>query len=199
MCKAVDNKVLHGYKVGNNILSHTLQFADDTIILGEGNWNNLWTIKTVLRSFKIVFALKVNFHKSKLYGVNLDDSFLRASSSFLHSEVDSTPFRFLGIPVGANLRRRATWSPILDSLKKRLCAWNGRNLSIGGRVTLTKSILSSLPLYFSFFKAPVCVLKELVSIYSKKILVGGAVWIVVKCVGLVGIAFVNLKRKDVWA
>jgi hypothetical protein len=199
-CKAVDNKVLHGYKVGNNILSHTLQFADDTIILGEGNWNNLWTIKTVLRSFKIVFALKVNFHKSKLYGVNLDDSFLRALSSFLHSEVDSTPFRFLGIPVGANLRRRATWSPILDSLKKRLCAWNGRNLSIGGRVTLIKSILSSLPLYFfSFFKAPVYVLKELVSIYSKKILVGGAVWIVVKCVGLVGIAFVNLKRKDVWA
>jgi hypothetical protein len=60
-------------------------------------------------------------------------------------------------------------------LRKRLCAWNGRNLSIGGRVTLIKSILSSLPLYFfSFFKDPVYVLKELVSIYSKKILVGGS-------------------------
>jgi hypothetical protein len=37
MCKAVDNKVFNGYKVGNNLLFHTLQFADDTIIMGEGN------------------------------------------------------------------------------------------------------------------------------------------------------------------
>jgi hypothetical protein len=59
-----------------------------------------------------VSGLKVNFHKSKLYGVNLDDCFLRASWSFLHCEVDSISFRFLGIPVGANPRHRATWSPI---------------------------------------------------------------------------------------
>jgi hypothetical protein len=113
MGKAVDNGVFNGYKVGNNLLFHTLQFADDTIIMGEGNWQNLWTIKTVLRSFEIVSGLKVNFHKSKLYGINLDDSFLRASSSFLHCEVDSIPFRFLGIPVGVNPRRKATWSSII--------------------------------------------------------------------------------------
>jgi hypothetical protein len=119
----------------------------------------------VLRSFEIVSGLKVNFNKSKLYGINLDDSFLRASSLFLHCEVDSIPFRFLGIPVGVNPRRKATWSSIIESMKKRLGAWNGRNLSIGGRVTLINSVLSSLPLYFfSFFKTPVCVLKEMVSI-----------------------------------
>ncbi|MCI03330.1 LINE-1 reverse transcriptase like, partial [Trifolium medium] len=58
MCKAVDNSLLYGYKVSNNIMFHTLQFADDTIIVGEGNWDNLWTIKTVLRSFEIVSGLK---------------------------------------------------------------------------------------------------------------------------------------------
>ncbi|MCH82820.1 RNA-directed DNA polymerase (Reverse transcriptase) [Trifolium medium] len=89
----------HGYTVSNNILFHTLQFADDTIIVGEANWDNLWIIKIVLRSFEIVSRLKVNFYKSKLYGINLDDSFLRASSSFLHCGVESIPFRFLRIPV----------------------------------------------------------------------------------------------------
>ena len=34
---------------------------------------NLWTIKTVLRSFEIVSGLKVNFFKSKLYGKNLEE------------------------------------------------------------------------------------------------------------------------------
>ncbi|KAK2409977.1 hypothetical protein QL285_045372 [Trifolium repens] len=140
MCKAIQNNVFQGYKVSNNLLFHTRQFADDTIIMGEGNWNNLWTIKTVLRSFEIVSGLKVNFYKSKLYGVNLDDNFLRASSSFLHCEVDSIPFRFLGIPVGANPRRSATWSPILESIKKRLGVWNGRNLSIGGDSEYPKKI-----------------------------------------------------------
>jgi hypothetical protein len=174
MGKAVDNNVFHGYKVSNSILFHTLQFADDTIIMGEGNWDNLWTIKTVLRSFEIVSGLKVNFHKSKLYGMNLDNRFLGASSSFLHCEVDSIPFRFLGIPVGANPRRKATWSSIIDNTRKRLSVWNGRNLSIGGRVTLINSVLSSLPLYFfSFFKAPVCVLKELVSIQRRFLWGGG--------------------------
>ncbi|CAJ2637312.1 unnamed protein product [Trifolium pratense] len=120
MNKAVGSGSFHGYKVNNNLMFHTLQFADDTIIVGEGKWDNLWTIKTVLRSFELVSGLKVNFFKSKLYGINLDDSFLRASSSFLNCGVDSIPFRFLGIPVGANPRRKATWLPIIDSMKKRL-------------------------------------------------------------------------------
>jgi hypothetical protein len=75
---------------------------------------NLWTIKTVLRSFEIVSGLKVNFFKSKLYGKNLDERFLRASSSFLHCGVESIRFRFLGLA-----RRRSTWLPILNSMKKK--------------------------------------------------------------------------------
>jgi hypothetical protein len=54
MSKAVDNSLFNGYKVSNSILFHTLQFADNTIIVGEGNLDNLWTIKTMLRSFEIV-------------------------------------------------------------------------------------------------------------------------------------------------
>jgi hypothetical protein len=121
-----------------------------------------------------VSGLKVNFFKSKLYGVNLEDNFLCAASTFLNCGVDAIPFRFLGILVGANPRRKNNWSPILDSMKQRLCAWNGRHLSIGGRVTLINSVLSSLPLYFfSFYKALVCVIKEMVSIQRNFLWGGG--------------------------
>ncbi|CAJ2641645.1 unnamed protein product [Trifolium pratense] len=147
MQKAVDNSSFHGFKVRDDLHFHTLQFADDTVLIGEGNWDNLWSIKTVLRSFELVSGLKVNFFKSKLYGINLDDNFLSAASSFLHCEVDSIPFRFLGIPVGANPRRKITWNPIVEAMKKRLNAWNGRHLSIGGRVTLINSSL--FPILFN--------------------------------------------------
>jgi hypothetical protein len=37
MRKAVDSSLFHGYKVSDNIMFHTLQFADDTILVGEGS------------------------------------------------------------------------------------------------------------------------------------------------------------------
>jgi hypothetical protein len=81
----------------------------------------------------------------------------------------------LGIPVGANPRRKETWKPVVYSMSKRLCSWNSRHLSYGGRITLINSVLSSLPLYFfSFFKAPRCVLQQLVRL-QRNFLWGGGV------------------------
>ncbi|CAJ2645291.1 unnamed protein product [Trifolium pratense] len=142
--------------------------------MGEGSWENLWTIKTVLRGFELVSGLKINFTKSKLYALNVDDRFLAAGSAFLSCRSDVIPFKFLGIPVGANPRRRETWRPVVEAMSKRLSSWCGRHLSYGGRITLINSVLASLPLYFfSFFKAPVCVLKQLVRIQRNFLWGGG--------------------------
>jgi hypothetical protein len=131
--------------------------------MGEGTWDNLWTIKTLLRSFELVSGLKINFVKSKLYGINIDPSFLAAGSTFLSCRSNVLPFKFLGIPVGANPRRRETWKPIVENMERRLSSWSSRHLSYGGRITLINSVLSSLPLYFfSFYKAPKCIIHQLV-------------------------------------
>ncbi|CAJ2637732.1 unnamed protein product [Trifolium pratense] len=149
--KAVDIGQFVGFKVDDSIRFQILQFADDTVLLGKASWDNVRTIKTILRGFELVSGLKINFVKSKLYGINVEANFLDAAASFLSCSSDSIPFKFLGIPVGANPRRQDTWQPIVDSMTKRLSSWSGRNLSIGGRVTLINSVLSSLPLYFFLF------------------------------------------------
>jgi hypothetical protein len=175
MRRAVDIGKFKGYKVSDHLQFQMLQFADDTILMGEGSWDNLWTIKTLLRSFELVSGLKINFVKSKLYGLNIDSSFLSAASAFLSCRSDVIPFKFLGIPVGANPRRRETWKPVVESMSKRLNTWSSRHLSYGGRVTLINSVLSSLPLYFfSFFKAPKCIINQLVRI-QRNFLWGGGV------------------------
>jgi hypothetical protein len=83
MRQAVSLGKFKGYQVSNNIQFQMLQFADDTIMLGEGTRENLWTIKTLLRSFELVSGLKINFVKSKLYGVNVASDFLAAGSALL--------------------------------------------------------------------------------------------------------------------
>jgi hypothetical protein len=175
MRRAVDIGEFKGYKVNDHLQFQMLQFADDTILLGEGTCDNLWTIKTLLRSFEMVSGLKINFVKSKLYGLNLDSSFLSAASSFLSCRSDTLPFKFLGIPVGANPRRKETWKPVVESMTKRLNTWSSRHLSYDGRITLINSVLSSLPLhFFSFFKAPKCIINQLVRI-QRNFLWGGGV------------------------
>lgn len=174
MKKAVEIGKFKGYHITDHTQFDILQFADDTILIGEGSWENLWTIKSLLRGFELVSGLKINFVKSKLIGLNIAETFLQAGSSFLSCLPDVVPFKFLGIPVGSNPRRSVTWKPVVDAMSKRLNSWRGRHLSYGGRLTLIDSVLASLPLYFfSFFKAPSCVLKQLVRIQRNFLWGGG--------------------------
>lgn len=91
-----------------------LQFADDTILVGENSWDNLWSIKAIL--CELVSCLRVNFAKSNLFGINSPDNFLVAASHFLSCSIGSLPFKFLGVPVGAN-PMLSTWKPIIDKVK----------------------------------------------------------------------------------
>ncbi|PNX58635.1 ribonuclease H, partial [Trifolium pratense] len=115
MNKAAAIGKFKGFKVNANLDFHLLQFADDTIIMGEGCWENLWTIKSLLRGFELVSGLKINFVKSKLYGVNVDNRLLEAGAVFLSCNTAAIPFKFLGLPVGANPRRKETWKPVIDA------------------------------------------------------------------------------------
>jgi hypothetical protein len=78
MNAAVRAHRFHGYGVGigGEVKLTHLQFADDTIILGEKSWLNVRTVRAVLLLFEEVSGLKVNFNKSMLAGVNISDSWL---------------------------------------------------------------------------------------------------------------------------
>ncbi|GKV09171.1 hypothetical protein SLEP1_g20713 [Rubroshorea leprosula] len=57
------------------------------------------------------------------------------------------PFRYLGIPIGGNHRRKAMWQLMVESVRKKLASWKGRYLSMGGCITLINSVLSSLSVF----------------------------------------------------
>jgi hypothetical protein len=153
-------------------ISH-LQYADDTLLVGEACVENLWTMKAILKWFELISGLKVNFLKSKLIGINVEASFLDSAASFLKCVVGLLPFTYLGLPVGANPRRLSTWNPVLDVIQRRLASWKNKYVSLGGRVVLLNSVLSAIPIfYLSLFKMPVGVWKKLVRM-QRRFLWGG--------------------------
>jgi len=101
------NNLYKGNKVGRNdpvVVSH-LQFADDTLILGEKSWANIRAMRAVLIIFQELSGLKVNFSKSLLVGVNVPGSWLVEAAMVLNCKVRTIPFMYLGLPIGGNARR----------------------------------------------------------------------------------------------
>jgi hypothetical protein len=155
------------------VVSH-LQYADDTLFVGDACVENLWCMKAILRWFELMSGLKVNFAKSRLVGVKVDDSFMGVASNFLNCKLGKLPFKYLGLPVGANPRKDDMWKPVLEILQKRLNSWQNRFVSLGGRVVLINSVLAAIPLfYLSLFKMPMKTWKKIVSI-QRNFLWGGA-------------------------
>jgi hypothetical protein len=84
-------------------VSH-LQYADDTLFIGEACMENLWCVKAILRWFELMSGLKVNFAKSRLLGVEMEDSFLHVTSKFLNYKIGKFPFIYHGKIQGKNRR-----------------------------------------------------------------------------------------------
>jgi len=165
----IRNNLYSGYQVGNNAgttVSH-LQFADDTLILGDKSWANIRAMRAILLLFQSLSGLKVNFSKSCLVGVNVASSWLSEAAMVLNCKVGSVPFVYLGMPIGGNPRRLSFWELLLNRIKSRLLGWSSKHLSFGGRLILLKSVLSSLPVYaLSFFKAPTGIISSIESLFN---------------------------------
>ncbi|GJU00257.1 putative reverse transcriptase domain-containing protein [Tanacetum coccineum] len=69
-------------------------------------------------------------------------------------------WRYLGVKVGESMSRHKAWDDIIHKLTSRLSNWKAKTLSIGGRLTLLKSVLGASPIYsMSIYKVPKGVLK----------------------------------------
>jgi hypothetical protein len=166
MRKAVDLELFKEFTVGRRgvVVSH-LQYADDTLCIGEASVDNLWALKAILRGFERASGLRVNFWKSSLLGVNIDDNFMEMACNFLNCIRGVFPFHYLGLPVGANPRRLSTWEPMVEKIRRKLNSWGNKHISFGGRLVLINSVLNSIPIfYLSFLKMPAQVRKKVIRI-----------------------------------
>ena len=69
-------------------------------------------------------------------------------AEFLGCRIGSLPMTYLGMPLGASHKSPTIWNPILEKIERKLAGWKKMYLSKGGRLTLLKSTLSSLPTYY---------------------------------------------------
>ncbi|GKE10842.1 putative RNA-directed DNA polymerase, eukaryota, reverse transcriptase zinc-binding domain protein [Tanacetum coccineum] len=175
LLEAKNNDSFRMIEVGKDkvYVSH-LQFADDALIMRVWSKINVLNLSRLLTCFHLASGLKVNFNKSKLFGIGVCEVERNSLASLIGCQPSNFSCNYLGLPISANMSRCDNWLPLLERFHKRLSSWKAKTLSFGVRLTLSKSVLGSLGVYyFSIFKAPKMVIKKLESIRRKFFWGGG--------------------------
>jgi hypothetical protein len=139
-----------------------LQYADDTILFMENNFEQAKNMKLLLCSFEKLSGLKINFHKNELFCYGEAKEMEGQYTDLFSCGLGKYPFRYLGIPVHHKRISNADWKIIEEKFEKKFSSWKGKLLSYGRRLVLINSVLSSLAMFMlSFYEVPKCVLHKL--------------------------------------
>ena len=90
--------------------------------------------------FEAISGLRINLDKSEILPVGRVEN-LEALALDFGCKVGRLPTSYLGLPLGAQHKSVAVW----DGMEKRF--WKRQFISKGGRITLIRSTLYSMPIY----------------------------------------------------
>ncbi|KAK2659394.1 hypothetical protein Ddye_005927 [Dipteronia dyeriana] len=149
LVKAREQGLIMGIGFQNDEVQLThLQFADDTLLFIEPSMESLLNVKRILRCFKLMSDLKINFHKSSLVKIGKKKPSDEKWAKPFRCKLSSLPMIYLGLPLGENALRESLWNPVIKKVEDRLALWRRSLLSKGGRLVLINVVLSSLPTYY---------------------------------------------------
>lgn len=117
---------MSGFRVGpsgNSLQVTHLLFADDTLVLCDADLGQILFLQRVLFWFEIVSGLKINMDKFELVPVGVVPNIVDMVD-VLECKRGSLPMKYLGLPLGANVRDRSIWNPIIEKVERRLAGWN---------------------------------------------------------------------------
>ncbi|KAJ0469537.1 putative RNA-directed DNA polymerase [Helianthus annuus] len=132
IAKACSLGEFEGISLSNEgpMLSHML-YVDDALIMGGWSKANVLKTNRLLRVFYLCSGLRINIHKSLIFGLGVDGKVVGEMAAILGCKVGTLPFEYLGILVGANMNRISHWDSVLDTVRNRLQSWKSKLLSIG--------------------------------------------------------------------
>lgn len=151
-----------------------LSYADDMLIFCEASEDQLAHLSWLLMKFKAIFGLKINLDKSEILPVGRVEN-LEELALELGCKVGTLPSSYLKLPLGVLYKSMAAWDRVEVRFRRRLATWKRQYIFKRGRLTLIRSTLSRMPIYFmSILHMPRAVRSRLEQIQRDFLWGGGA-------------------------
>ena len=136
-------------RISNSVpsISHIL-FVDDCLFFIRAKSSQLRLVTQVMYDFGKALGLRLNLDKSRMMGSKC----LSRTKMEKFATISSIPItlniaKYLGFPMFTKRPTKHDFHNIFEHMTKHLSGWKGKLLNKSGRVTLARSVLSSISLY----------------------------------------------------
>ena len=118
-----------------------LLFADDSLILMRANAMNAEALRAVLNSYYAASGQMVSVEKSSIFfSPNTSADSKTEICQELHIDTEALSDKYLGLPAMVGADRSDCFRHFYERIKERLQGWMEKQLSIGGKEILIKSV-----------------------------------------------------------
>lgn len=123
-------------------------FADDLVLFSDASMEQAHVVNMCLDLFCQSSGQKVSNAKTRIFfSRNVHWNVRTQISDALGFQRTDDLGKYLGVPLIHKKVTRHTFIYVIDKATQRMSTWKARNLSMAGRVTLTRSVLQALPNY----------------------------------------------------
>eukprot|EP00253_Pinus_taeda_P028484 PITA_28484 len=137
-------RIVQGIAPVNHVL-----FADDSLLLGGASMRSTNSFKTILQKYCSISGALVSERKSVVYAWNTDQQTIERIANELGFKAYTMwdKIKYLGLPLTMGSNRNHLWEEVISKFKKKIAAWGGVWLTIGGKLTLIRFVLLALPTF----------------------------------------------------
>ncbi|RVW74104.1 LINE-1 reverse transcriptase-like [Vitis vinifera] len=179
------------FVLGMEVLDALIRRA---IAVFRANKEHLTHLSWILLWFEAALGLRINLDKSEIIPIGVLEE-IEEMAVELGCRVGSLPSQYLGLPLGAPNKAPSVWNGVEEKVRRRLARWKRQYISKGGRITLIRSTLASMPIYhMSLFRMPKSMARRLDKV-QRDFLWGGEVW-KGKLIKSSGRRFVRIRARE---
>ncbi|KAF3771958.1 hypothetical protein EJ110_NYTH59100 [Nymphaea thermarum] len=112
----------------------TLQYADDFLLFGNASRQQIIRTWLILRVFELISGLSINSAKCQL-SLHTDPATILLAEACFGCKASSLPMEYLGLQITLSPPAPSFWNGMEQKLNDRLQCWQGKLLSLPGRIT----------------------------------------------------------------